>query len=49
MTQPASKENDLMSDANESPETLADRRRVEDGYALVNAIWKTQGAAVALR
>jgi 2,6-dihydroxypseudooxynicotine hydrolase len=33
----------------ESPETLADRRKVEDGYALVNAIWKTQGAAVALR
>jgi dienelactone hydrolase len=33
----------------ESAETLADRRRVEDGYALVNAIWKTQGAAAALR
>jgi dienelactone hydrolase len=33
----------------ESAETLADRRRVEEGYALVNAIWKTQGAAAALR
>ena len=33
----------------ESAETLADRRRVEDGYAMVNAIWKTQGASAALR
>jgi dienelactone hydrolase len=33
----------------ESPETLADRRKVEQGYALVNAIWKTQGAAAALK
>ncbi len=33
----------------ESSETLADRRRVEDAYALVNAIWKTQGAGAALR
>ena len=33
----------------ESAETLADRRRVEEGYALVNAIWKTQGAAAALK
>jgi dienelactone hydrolase len=33
----------------DSPETLADRRKVEDGYALVNAIWKTQGAAAALK
>ena len=27
----------------ESEETLADRRKVEAGYAFVNAIWKTQG------
>ena len=33
----------------ESAETLADHRRVEDGYAMVNAIWKTQGASAALR
>lgn len=33
----------------ETAEMLADRRRVEDGYALVNAIWKTQGAPAALR
>jgi 2,6-dihydroxypseudooxynicotine hydrolase len=33
----------------ESAETLADRRKVEDGYALVNAMWKTQGAAATLR
>lgn len=33
----------------DSPETLADRRRVEEGYALVNAIWKSQGAEAALR
>jgi len=33
----------------ESAETLADRRKVEDGYALVNAMWKTQGAAAVLR
>ena len=33
----------------ESAETLVDRRRVEEGYALVNAMWKTQGAATVLR
>ena len=33
----------------ESAETLADRRKVEEGYALVNAMWKTQGAAATLR
>jgi 2,6-dihydroxypseudooxynicotine hydrolase len=33
----------------ESEETLADRRKVQEGYALVNAIWKTQGAAAALK
>ncbi len=33
----------------ESAETLADRRKVEDGYALVNAMWKTQGAVATLR
>lgn len=38
-----------MTTNNESPETLADRRRVEEGYALVNAIWKSQGAAAALK
>jgi 2,6-dihydroxypseudooxynicotine hydrolase len=38
-----------VSGENESPETLADRRKVEDGYTLVNAIWKTQGAAAALK
>jgi dienelactone hydrolase len=38
-----------LSIVNESVETIADRQRVEDGYALVNAIWKTQGAAAALR
>ena len=30
-------------------ETLADRRKVQEGMSVVNAIWKTQGAAVALR
>jgi 2,6-dihydroxypseudooxynicotine hydrolase len=34
---------------NETAETLADRRKVEEGYALVNAMWKTQGAAAVLR
>jgi len=34
---------------NESQETLADRRRVEEAYALVNAMWKTQSAMVTLR
>ena len=34
---------------NESAETLADRRKVTDGYALVNAMWKTQGAMAVLR
>jgi 2,6-dihydroxypseudooxynicotine hydrolase len=33
----------------ESEETLADRRKVEAGYAFVNAIWKTQGAVAALK
>src|SRR3981081_865964 len=33
----------------ESAETLADRRKVEEGYALVNAMWKTQGAMAVLR
>jgi 2,6-dihydroxypseudooxynicotine hydrolase len=32
----------------ESAETLADRGKVKDGYALVNAIWKSQGYAAAL-
>jgi hypothetical protein len=32
-----------------SAETLADRRLVEDGYARVNAMWKTQGATATLR
>jgi 2,6-dihydroxypseudooxynicotine hydrolase len=34
---------------NESAETLADRRLVQDGYARVNAMWKTQGAIATLR
>lgn len=38
-----------MSSESESAATLADRRRVEEGYALVNAMWKTQGAAATLR
>ena len=38
-----------MSTERESAETLADRKRVEEGYALVNAMWKTQGAAATLR
>jgi 2,6-dihydroxypseudooxynicotine hydrolase len=33
----------------ESEATLADRRKVEEGYALVNAMWKTQGAVTTLR
>ena len=33
----------------ESAETIADRQKVEQGYALVNAMWKTQGAAATLR
>ena len=33
----------------ESAETLADRKKIEEGYALVNAIWKSHGAATALR
>ena len=28
-------------------ETLADRHKVEGGYALVNAMWKTQGGSDA--
>ena len=39
----------MSTEDNETAETLTDRRRVEDGYALVNAIWKTQGSAAALR
>jgi 2,6-dihydroxypseudooxynicotine hydrolase len=40
-----------MMDKAEQPsaETLADRRFIEDGYARVNAMWKTQGAAATLR
>lgn len=38
-----------MTTETESAETLADRRKVEDGYALVNAMWKTQGATAVLR
>jgi 2,6-dihydroxypseudooxynicotine hydrolase len=33
----------------ESEATLADRRKVDEGYALVNAMWKTQGAVATLR
>lgn len=33
----------------ESAQTLADRERVDEGYALANAIWKSHGAAAALR
>jgi len=33
----------------ESAETLADRAKVEGGYARVNAMWKTQGALATLR
>ena len=33
----------------ETVETLADRLKVEDGYARVNAMWKTQGATATLR
>jgi len=35
--------------AGESAETLADRLKIEDGYARVNAMWKTQGAVATLR
>lgn len=38
-----------MNEQIESAETLADRAKVEEGYALVNALWKTQGPAAALR
>ena len=38
-----------MSSERESAETLADRQKIEEGYALVNSIWKSQGAATALR
>ena len=38
-----------LNEENESAQTLADRRRVEDGYALVNAMWRTQGAVATLR
>jgi 2,6-dihydroxypseudooxynicotine hydrolase len=34
---------------NESAATLADRRKVEDAYAMVNAMWKTQGGPAVLR
>jgi len=43
------KEGACVTEEEESAETLADRRKVQEGYELVNAIWKTQGAAVALR
>ena len=33
----------------ETAETLADRKTVEEGYAFVNAMWKTQGAVATLR
>ncbi len=33
----------------ESPETLADRKAVEEAYVRVNAMWKTQGAVATLR
>jgi 2,6-dihydroxypseudooxynicotine hydrolase len=39
----------MVSEAEVSAQTEADRRRVEDGYAQVNAMWKTQGAAATLR
>lgn len=39
----------MMSEMRVSAQTMADRQRVEDGYALVNAMWKTQGAAATLR
>jgi 2,6-dihydroxypseudooxynicotine hydrolase len=35
--------------AGDSAETLADRLKIEDGYARVNAMWKTQGAIATLR
>ena len=38
-----------MSSERESADTLADRQKIEEGYALVNAIWKSHGAATALR
>ncbi len=38
-----------MNAAIESAETLADRRKVEEGYALVNEMWKTKGAAATLK
>ena len=38
-----------MNAITESPETLADRRLVEEGYALVNEMWKTKGAAATLK
>jgi 2,6-dihydroxypseudooxynicotine hydrolase len=46
---PSCKEGACVTEEEESAETLADRRKVQEGYELVNAIWKTQGAAVALR
>jgi 2,6-dihydroxypseudooxynicotine hydrolase len=39
----------MVTDESESVETLSDRQKVEQGYALVNAMWKTQGAAATLR
>jgi hypothetical protein len=38
-----------MPEKDESSKTLADRRRVEDSFNFVNAIWKTRGAVTALR
>ncbi|MGB6657939.1 MAG: alpha/beta hydrolase [Xanthobacteraceae bacterium] len=37
------------ADQTESAETLSDRQKVEQGYALVNAMWKTQGGGATLR
>ena len=37
------------SETAESPETLADREKVKNAYAMVNAMWKTQGAVATLR
>ena len=41
--------NALDTSGQPSAETLADRRLIEDGYARVNAMWKTQGAVATLR
>ena len=41
--------NALDTSGQPSAETLADRRLIEDGYARVNAMWKTQGPVATLR